>query len=47
MLTSLSIKPLAAFSCKKMSKTGNKEGVGPIEILLKLRNKKMFFLARQ
>lgn len=35
MLTPLSIKPLATFSCKKMSKIGNKKGAGPIEILLK------------
>lgn len=40
MLTSLSTKPLATFSYKKTSKMGNKESVGPIEILLNLQTKK-------
>lgn len=36
MLTSLSAKPLAMFSCEKTSKIGNEESEGPMEILLKL-----------
>lgn len=36
MLTSLSAKPLATFSCEKTSKIWIEEGAGPMEILLKL-----------